>query len=200
TVADRGMSVSSAHVGRDYDPENEQQVWDWWDLALDTQIAAGCRYAIQPSMPIGDSLDDIKMYADYFSKVGEMANSKGIRFGFHNHKAEFEKRDGQVIMDCLIENTDPDKVFYELDVYWSNMGNQDPVEYLNKYPGRFPVLHIKDESIIGESGRLDFEAIFDAAYAQGMEDYYVEVEEYTLPPEICVQQSWDYLNNAAFVK
>ncbi|MCD8101160.1 MAG: sugar phosphate isomerase/epimerase [Alistipes sp.] len=199
-VEDLGMSVSSAHLGHPYDAENEQEVMDWWDLALDTQVAAGCRYAIMPSFPIGDTLDDIKLYADYWNRVGEMANGKGIRFGFHNHNREFEQRDGHVIMDYLIENTDPDKVFYELDVYWAQVGGTDPVAYIEKWGSRIPVLHIKDESIIGESGNLDFKAIFDAAYAQGMKDYYVEVEKYTLPPENCVQKSFDYLYNADFVK
>lgn len=199
-VEDLGMSVSSAHLGQGYTPEKDAEIMAWWDKALDTQVAAGCRYAIQPSMHIGDTLDDIKMYADYFSKVGEMANKKGIKFGFHNHAGEFQERGGEVILDYLIKNTDKDTVFYELDVYWASKGGVNPAEYIKKHAGRFPVLHIKDESIIGESGEIDFESIFKAAYAQGMKDYYVEVERYTLPPENCVQKSYDYLYNAEFVK
>jgi sugar phosphate isomerase/epimerase len=129
-----------------------------------------------------------------------MANERGLEFGFHNHAKEFEKRDGEVIMDYLINNTDPANVFYELDVYWALKGGVDPTEYINKFAGRFPVLHIKDESIIGETGELDFRAIFDAAYAQGMKDYYVEVEKYTLPPLNCVEKSYDFLYGADFVK
>lgn len=197
---DLGMSVSSAHLGKSYNPEEDAEVMAWWDQALDTQAAAGCRYAVMPSMPLGPSLDDIKVYCDYYNKVGEMAKKRGIKFGFHNHAGEFQERDGKVILDYLIENTDKDLVLYELDVYWAKKGGVSPADYINKYAGRFPVLHIKDESIIGDSGEIDFESIFKAAYAQGMKDYYVEVERYTLPPENCVQKSYDFLYNADFVK
>lgn len=199
-VEDLGMSVSSAHLGKSYTPETEAEVMAWWDEALDTQAAAGCRYAVQPSMPLGDSLDHIKMYCEYYNKVGEMAKKRGLKFGFHNHDGEFKERDGKVILDYLIENTSKDLVLFELDVYWAAKGGVNPADYINKYAGRFPVLHIKDESIIGDSGELDFESIFKAAYAQGMKDYYVEVERYTLPPENCVQKSYDFLYNADFVK
>jgi sugar phosphate isomerase/epimerase len=88
-----------------------------------------------------------------------------------------------------------------MDVYWVAQGGADPVAYLNKYAGRFPVLHIKDAEIIGASGTMDFGPIFDAAYAQGMKDYYVEVERYgSLPPEVCVQKSFDFLEAATYVK
>ncbi|MDR2885500.1 MAG: sugar phosphate isomerase/epimerase [Rikenellaceae bacterium] len=194
------MNVSGAHIGAQVDPRDMTVALAWWDKALDDQKAAGCRYAIQPSFKIGDSLDDIKLQCEYFNRVGELATKKGIKFGFHNHAKEFEKRGGEVIYDYLINNTDPKHVFYEMDVYWVKKGGADPVEYLKKYAGRFPVLHIKDESIIGESGTLDFQSIFEAAYAQGMKDYYVEVEKYTLPPMNCVEKSYDFLYAAPFVK
>lgn len=195
-----GLTVSSAHLGYNYDAEKEAEVMAWWDLALDTQAKAGCKYAIMPSFPIGETIDSIQVYCDYFNKIGELANKKGIKFGFHNHAGEFEKRDGHVILDYMIANTDPDKVFYELDVYWANKAGVDPVEYIKKHKGRIPVLHIKDDSILGESGEIDFEAIFNAGYESGMKDYYVEVEHYTMPAENCVQRSFDFLNVSKCVK
>ena len=87
-----------------------------------------------------------------------------------------------------------------MDVYWVKRCGQDPVEYLKKYPKRFPVLHIKDETAIGASGTIDFKPIFDQAYANGMKDWYVEVERYDGTPQEDVQKSYDFLNNAAFVK
>lgn len=197
---DLGMKVSSAHLGQNYKPENEADIMAWWNKALDAQAEAGCRYAVQPSMHVGQSLEEIKGWCNYFNKVGEMAAAKGLKFGFHNHAGEFVKVEDKIVFDYLVENTDPKKVFFEMDVYWVQRGGYDPVEYLNKYPGRYTTLHIKDESIIGESGKLDFKAIFEAAYAQGMQDFYVEVEKYTLPPENCVERSYDFLYNADFVK
>ena len=80
----------------------------------------------------------------------------------------------------MIENTDPDKVFFELDVYWASKGGVNPSAYIQKYAGRFPLLHIKDVDIIGASETIDFESIFKAAYKQGLEEYYVEIEANSL--------------------
>ncbi len=201
-VEDLGMKVSSAHT-KPADPltaENAEEMYAWWDKNLDDHAAAGCKYVIQPSMPIGPTLEDVKRYCDYYNRIGEMAKSRNIRTGFHNHAKEFLPIDGEIMYDYMLNNTDADKVVFELDVYWANKAGVSPVEYLNKYAGRFPVLHIKDEDIIGDSGELDFKSIFEAAYAQGMTDYYVEVERYTLPPVNCVEKSYDFLYGADYVK
>lgn len=198
-VENLGMSVTSAHCGRSWDPEKEEEIMEWWDTALDTHKASGCRYVIQPSFPIGDELEDIKVYIDYFNKVADLAAKKGLKFGFHNHSREFEKRGGQVIMDYMIQNSN-DNMFFELDVYWATKGGVDPVDYINKYGKKITLFHIKDESIIGESGTIDFEPIFNAAYKNGITDYYVEVEKYTLPAENCVEKSFDFLDVALYVK
>ncbi|CDN31415.1 Sugar phosphate isomerase/epimerase [Mucinivorans hirudinis] len=195
-----GMKVTGAHVGRGYNPEQDTEIMEWWNTAFDANKAAGCTYVIMPSMPIGETLEELKVYCDYYNRLGEMAKGKGIKFGFHNHAAEFKTVEDQVVLDYLIENTDPQLVTFELDVYWVLKGGADPVAYINKYPGRIGVLHIKDESTIGESGTVDFEAIFNAANAQGIKDYYVEVERYTQPPLNCVQRSFDFLETAAYVK
>lgn len=195
-----GMTVTSAHVGHAWDPEKEQEIIAWWDQALDTHKAAGCRYVIQPSFPIGETIEDIKAYCDYFNRIGQMAKDKGMRFGFHNHAGEFVKIGDTTILDYMIENTDPELVTYELDVYWAVKGGVDPVAYINQYPTRIGLLHIKDESVIGESGTIDFEKIFQAAYANNIKEYYVEVERYTLPAENCVARSYDFLETSPFVK
>lgn len=197
---DLGMKVLGAHLGRNYTPEKEAEDMAWWDTALQTQADAGCKYAVMPWFPMGEDLQSVQTYCDYFNKVGEIANKKGLKFGFHNHSGEFEQREGQTVLDYMIANTDPDKVFFELDVYWAKKGGVDPAAYIRKHKGRMPVLHIKDDSILGESGELDFESIFNAAYECGMKDYFVEVERYTLPAENCVQRSFDFLEVAPFTK
>lgn len=198
---DLGMKVTGAHLGQNYSAEREQEVMDWWKVALDTQVAAGCKYAVQPSFPIGKTLGDIKSYCDYFNKVGALAKQRGLLFGFHNHAGEFAEIDGKVIFDYMIENTDPALVMFELDVYWAQRGGKSPVEYIKKYgKTRIPLLHIKDECAIGESGDIDFKPIFDAAYANGMKEFYVEVERYTVSPEDDVKRSFVFLNSAAYVK
>ena len=74
------------------------------------------------------------------------------------------------------------------------------VEYLKKYPNRFPILHIKDETAIGASGKMDYKPIFEQAYANGMKDWYVEVERYDTTPQEDVKKSYDFLNAAEYVK
>jgi sugar phosphate isomerase/epimerase len=89
---------------------------------------------------------------------------------------------------------------FENDVFWTQEGGADPVEYLKKYPKRIKLLHIKDETVIGKSGKLDFKAIFEQFYANGGKDWYVEVERYDGTPQEDVQQSYEFLAKAAYVK
>jgi len=66
------------------------------------------------------------------NKIGDEANKRGIKFGYHNHNIEFATlaNTGGLYEDFLIANTNPDKVFFEMDVYWISVGGQDPVAYL----------------------------------------------------------------------
>ncbi|MDR0511151.1 MAG: sugar phosphate isomerase/epimerase [Rikenellaceae bacterium] len=194
-----GMKVASAHIAPARNLSEEEQL-KWWDKALDDQKAAGCRYVVLPSMALPTNAAELKAAVEYLNKVGALAVKKGLKFGFHNHAQEFKTVDGTVVYDYLVENTDPKKVFFQMDVYWLNMGGKSPMEYLARYAGRFPNLHIKDESIIGDSGQLDFAAIFEAAYKQGTRDYFVEVERYSDAPEKCVKISYNFLMNASYVK
>ena len=196
-----GMKVSSTHTGGPrLTEDNEAEVMAWWKQAIADHKAMGCRYIVIPSFRFGDTIESLQAVCDYFNKVGAMCKAEGIVFGYHNHANEFNKIGDRVLMDYLIENTSAD-VVYELDVYWAKQGGQDPAAYIEKYAGRFPLLHIKDDSVIGDSGKIDFAAIFAAAYKQGMKDYYVEVEEYSpYPPAECVERSFTFLNAASYVK
>lgn len=195
-----GLTVSSAHIGGSCSPETKAEAMEWWKPTLDDHATTGCKYAIQPSLPAPATIEDVKFQIDYLNEVGALAKERGLRFGFHNHDGEFKTIDNKIILDQMIEGTEPENVVFELDVYWSAKGGHSAVEYLKKYPTRIPVLHIKDESILGESGTIDFEPIFDAFYANNMQDYYVEVERYTLPAENCVERSYDFLNMLPCVK
>ena len=199
---DLGMRMTSAHLGQSFNKEKESEIMAWWSKAIEAHAEAGCKYMVQPFMSVNDqtTLDDIKMYCDYFYTVGLNAAGANIKFGYHNHDFEFKKIDDQVIYDFMLKNTSPDHVFFQMDVYWVMRGGYSAVDYLKNYAGRFPVLHIKDEKEIGASGQMEFQPIFEAAYAQGMKDWYVEVERYNLPPVESVKQSYDFLNNAPYVK
>jgi len=198
-----GMFVISAHVSQPLpSPENYDKTMAWWDTCIDSHVKAGARYLVQPSMG-GEpyrSLETLKKWCDYFNAVGEKCNTKGIKFGYHNHDKEFSTElEGQTIYDFMLANTDPAKVFFEIDLYWCVIGKRNPVDYFNKYPGRFLLWHIKDEKEIGASGIMDFEAIWAAAKKSGMKYGIVEVERYNFDQYTSCLKSINFLNEQPYV-
>jgi sugar phosphate isomerase/epimerase len=180
-----GMDIISSHARAKFDTEDVEGTLAAWGQVFDDHKALGVKYVVFPMNRWADNVEQMKVECDLMNKIGEEANKRGIKFGYHNHNMEFEKIAGtdQMIEDFLIANTDPDKVFFQMDVYWVTEGGQDPVAYLQKYPDRFRVLHIKDDYVIGESGRINFEAIFNQFYKNGYKDWFVEIEEYMTPEQ-----------------
>jgi sugar phosphate isomerase/epimerase len=199
-----GLKVLSAHVGQPLPTEaNWDKTMAWWDLCIETHVAAGAKYLVQPSMG-GDaykSLETLKKYCEYFNAIGEKCNAKGLKFGYHNHDKEFStKLDGQTMYDVMLNNTDPKKVLFEIDLYWAVVGKANPVDYFKKYPGRFELWHIKDEKEIGASGMMDFKAIWAESKISGMKYGVVEVERYNFDQFTSCKKSIDFLNAADYVK
>lgn len=196
-----GMKMTSTHLGGpNYTKETAKEAMEWWKKAIEDHVAAGVTYMVKPSMPIPKTLGELQMWCDYYNAIGELTAASKIKFGFHNHAREFEKIEGEIMFDYMLKNTDPKKVFYEMDVYWVMRGGYNAVDYMDKYPDRFPVLHIKDEKEIGESGKLDFKAIYEKAYKNGLKDSFVEVERYNFEPIESVRKSYEFLNAAPYVK
>lgn len=149
----------------------------------------GMKYLICPWVGPQKSMDDYKRLADEFNKQGEICQKYGLRFAYHNHGYTFEELEGQIPQDYLVQNTAPELVDYEMDTYWVYTAGKDPLEYINKYPGRWRLLHIKDKSgdlplsepngstLIG-SGVLDFQSIISQGIANGAEYFIVEQERF----------------------
>ena len=172
----------------------------WWDKCIETHVRAGVKYLVTPWMGLQASLKDLQVYCDYLNEVGRRCKAAGIQYGYHNHAYEFEKIEGTVMYDYLLEHTNPELVFFQMDVYWAVIGKASPVDYFERYPGRFTMLHIKDEWEVGQSGMVGFDAIFKNADKAGLKDFVVEIERYK-HEDILVsfQESADYLLNADFV-
>lgn len=204
TLANKnGLDFLGSHCGQALpDKANWEKTMEWWDVCIDAHVAAGVKYIVQPSMDGKGygSLEDLQRYCDYFNIVGEKCNAKGIRFGYHNHNKEFEEVDGIIRYDYMLQNTDPKKVMFQLDLYWIEVGGKDPVSYFKKYPKRFEMWHIKDKKELGESGMMDFEPIFAAKKKAGMKYIIVEVEDYSYEPLVSVQKSLEFLLEADYVK
>ena len=200
-----GMKVLSSHTAKQLS-KKELETGDfsesmkWWDECIAAHKAAGMKYIVAPWMSVPKPLKDLKTYCDYYNEIGRRCKAAGISFGYHNHAHEFQKVEDKVMYDYMLENTDPDLVFFEMDVYWTVRGQKAPVDYFKKYPKRFRLLHIKDEKELGESGMVGFDAIFKHAADAGMEYPVVEVERYSFTPAVSIQKSIDYLKKAPFVK
>jgi sugar phosphate isomerase/epimerase len=199
---DSGLQFLGSHTGQNL-PSKEK--WDetmaWWDRAIDAHEEAGVKWIVQPWMSAEgySSLDGLKKYVEYFNAVGEKCKAKGIEFGYHNHDKEFTTEfDGKPLYDDMVELSDPDKMMFQLDLYWINHGGKDPLKYFEKYPGRFMLWHIKDQAELGESGTIDFNEIFKHKKESGLKYGIVEVEEYNFTPLESVKKSLEYMKTTNY--
>jgi sugar phosphate isomerase/epimerase len=148
------------------------------------------------------SIDDYKRIADIFNRLGRQANAAGLRFGYHNHAYEMIALEGQVPYDVLLQNTDPDLVCFEMDLYWTTDGGQDPLAYFAKYPGRFALVHVKDRTANGQmvdvgQGTIDWAAIFAHRKQAGTKHEFVEHDE-PGDPFASIAVSYAYLKALRF--
>jgi len=198
-----GLQFLGSHTGQDVpDSANWESTMAWWDEAIEAHTAAGVKWIVQPWMgQTGyESLDGLKRYCEYFNAVGEKCNANGIRFGYHNHANELTTEfEGKPVYDWMLELTDPQKVMFQLDLYWIVEGGKDPLDYFNRYPGRFELWHIKDKEELGASGMMDFESIFAAREISGAEYGIVEVEQYNFEPLVSCEKSLEFLKEAEYV-
>ena len=156
--------------------------------------------------------DDYKWMADAFNQTGEKCQKAGLQFGYHCHNLDFKVFDGRPALDMLLAETDPKLVQLEMDCYWVLRAGKDPVEYLKRYPGRIPILHIKDmkpglapTTSITEGGGdgftevgrgwIDWKHIFQAAPEGGVKHYFVEQDKCAGPPMESAKISYEYLKN-----
>ena len=153
-----------------------------------------------PWMDVPKTLKDLDTYCRYYNEVGKMCKEAGMSFGYHNHSHEFQKVEDKVMYDYMLEHTNPEYVFFQMDLYWVVRGQCSPVAYFKRYPGRFKMYHVKDDKEIGQSGMVGYDAIFRNADVAGVQDIVAEIEQYTMPVEESVEVSLRYLQEAPFVK
>lgn len=187
---DLGMTLRSGHVHIDQD----------WQKTVDEAAEAGQEYLICSSLPSrGQTVENYQKVADTFSKAAEECKKSKLQFGYHNHEYEFEKAGDKILYDILLERTDPNLVKMELDLGWVILTGNDPVTYFEKYPGRFPLWHLKDmdatkkQSTEFGKGAINIKRMMQNAKKSGMKYFFVEQEEYTNTPLQAIQHNYDYL-------
>ena len=174
-----GMKIISSHC--DISKDFEKKAAD--------AAAIGMKYLICPYKGPQKDLDAFKKFADEFNQKGEICKKNGIRFAYHNHDYSFVNMNGEMGQDVMMKNTDPKLVDFELDMYWVVAAGQDIETWLNRYPKRFRLCHVKDRkkdapltekdaSVVVGTGSIDYPKILKTAKKQGMEYYIVEQEKW----------------------
>ena len=182
-VNDMGMTISGSHIWSSISVENPtSKEWDFWKNCSDIVKSGGGKWAIQSSLPSVQTMDDLKRVISYFNHAGEICKQGDVKFAFHNHTEVFSKIDDEMILDILIKNTDPNLVFFQLDMGHAVNGGGDCVHYLRNFPGRILLWHASDFDTTSRQytevgkGSTPYAALFDLAQSSGLEQLTVEQE------------------------
>ena len=147
---DLGLSMPSGHTvmgGQHYD-NTKNDFTDVWKKTVEDAALLGQKYVVSPWLDISlrKNFDDCKRFMEVFNKSGELCKKSGMKFGYHNHDFEFSLRLTSVkVYDIILQNTDPNLVTQQLDIGNMYNGGGRAVELLKQYPGRFELMHVKDE-------------------------------------------------------
>ena len=212
TILDRHkLSAPSAHI--DYSTVETKL-----DQALAAARVIGHRFLVNPWIDEEKRKqpDIWQRVAATFNKAGETCRKAGIQFAYHNHHFEFVPVNGVMPFDLLLKECDPNLVKMELDLCWITVARKDPLTYFERYPGRFPLVHVKglkkipegqapvafDQAIpnitdVGSNDVVDWKRIFAKSSQAGIRHYFVEHDQPPTPFE-SIQASATYLHSLRF--
>ncbi len=194
---DNGLVMDSGHtfLGSEQWNKSTKDFTDEWKQTMADAAAVGMKYVISPGVDesLCKNMDDFKMYMDMFNKSGELAKSNGIHFAFHNENYEFNHSlDGTVLYDLLLSMADKNLVAQQIDIGNMYEPGGRAMHYLEKYPGRFMLMHVKNEmkkdppsgnghiyeSTTLKSGVIDVKKVIETALQSGTKYFIIEQEEY----------------------
>jgi sugar phosphate isomerase/epimerase len=190
---DLGLAMPSGHTvmgGQHYD-NAKNDFTDVWKKTVEDAAFMGQKYVVSPWLDVSlrKNFDDCKRFMEVFNKSGELCKKSGMKFGYHNHDFEFSLRLTSVkVYDIILQNTDPNLVTQQLDIGNMYNGGGRAVELLKQYPGRFELMHVKDEikgekeayeSTILGTGIIGVADVLKlAAKSGGTTEYIIEQESY----------------------
>ena len=197
-LAGLGLVAPSSHVAYTaFAPEN-------WPRVLEAAHILGHGYIVNPSIDrqLSKTLDGWKKAAETFNRAGEESQRSGIQLAYHNHVEEFQPIDGKLPYDVLLAESDPKLLKMEMDLGWAHHAGADPLKYFARYPGRFPLVHVKDFDQNGNmtevgKGVIDWKAIFAKSDLAGIRHYFIEHDQPQAPFE-SIQTSYQYLKDLRF--
>jgi sugar phosphate isomerase/epimerase len=202
-----GLAPIATHVQYD-------ELDDKFPSVIETSKAIGLKYIVCPWIPeeLRKSPDIWKKASEKFNHCGEQSKKAGLQFAYHNHWFEFLPVDGKLPYDALLKECDPNLVKMEMDLCWITAAGGDPLKYFNEYPGRFPLVHVKDlkklpvitaggSQNFGDtvdltavgSGIIDWKRIFAQSGKAGIKHYIVEHDKPEQPFD-SITKSYEYLN------
>jgi sugar phosphate isomerase/epimerase len=171
-----GLAAPAWHVGADDLRSNVEVI-------IEEAICLGSSWIVCPYIDASErTLEGYRKVADELNTAGRACSDAGISFAYHNHDFEFTPVEDTIPYDLLLERCDEKLVQMELDIFWITKGGANPLEYFDRYPGRFPLCHVKDMAPDGAmvdvgAGIIDFKTIFASAEQAGLKHYFVEHDE-----------------------
>ena len=145
-----GLKMLSGHTRMDpqHWDESKKDFSDSWKWTVEDAAVAGQQYVISPWLDesLRKTYDDLLRYMNVFNKSGELCKKSGMKFGYHNHDFEFSTvLNNKKIFDIILQNTDPELVAQQLDMGNLYNGGAIAIAIVMQYPGRFELMHVKDE-------------------------------------------------------
>lgn len=194
-----GLTSPSGHYGLDTEEQQNE--------AIEAAKILGQEYVTMAYINADKrkTAADIKKIVADLNTLAQKVKKAGLKVAYHNHDFEFETVDGVMLYEELLKGTTPSLVHFEMDIYWVVRSNQDPVAWINKYPGRFTMVHVKDmdkakpelNTEVGK-GSVDFKSIFAKAKTAGIKYYIVEQENFSIDPFESITESAKYLRTVLF--
>lgn len=203
-----GLTPKSTHHG-DVTLDNADEM-------IAAAKAAGFEYFVIPVPPMGHfkfdnstgkltMSEDLEEVMGIINTIAEKCAAAGLKCLYHNHNFEFEENSkGIVPIDYFIENSNPENLNFQMDLYWVTKAGADPIAYFNKAPGRFKSWHVKDMDDQGRfapvgTGSIDFGKILAQEELSGMEYYLVEQDQtFNHPPMEAIAISHEALGEIGF--
>lgn len=196
-LKDLGLLAAGSHI-------SISKLQEELDKVIEYSLEINDPFIICPGLPVNlrDSADTCKRTAELFNKIGQKCKDHGILFGYHNHNFEFQKFDGEFMLDIFAANTQPDLMFIELDTFWVEYTGLQSVDFINKYKERCAILHIKDmkspedkRNTIISKGIMDFKNITTQGKKYNVKWYTVEQEEFEESLLYSVDEGYRYLRS-----